>query len=125
MSTADEAVSKARPADEVLRELWEHDTLGFDPVIVKALINLLGIYPVGTCVILDTYEMGVVHAVNPESGQLNRPIVRVISTAEGMIVERGPLVNLADTNPDGSFKKSIIKVTDPEKYNINVADYFV
>ncbi len=111
--------------DQVLHEMRTMPHLGLDQVLVKALINLVGVYPIGTCVILDTYEMGVVHAVNPETNRLNRPIVRIITTPEGAIVERGPLENLAETNADGSFKKSIIKVTDPEKYNINVADYFV
>ena len=44
--------------DQVLREMWENPKRGYDPVLVKALINLIGIYPVGTCVILDTFEVG-------------------------------------------------------------------
>ena len=31
-------------------------------ILVKALINLIGIYPVGTCVILDTFEVAIVAA---------------------------------------------------------------
>src|SRR5256885_5854221 len=32
----------------------ENPRRGYDPIVVKAFINLIGIYPVGTCVILDT-----------------------------------------------------------------------
>jgi HD-GYP domain-containing protein (c-di-GMP phosphodiesterase class II) len=111
--------------DQVLREMWENRRRGYDPVLVKALINLLGIYPVGTCVILDTYELAIVHAANPDAAQLNRPIVRVLCTADGARLDPGPLVDLADANADGSFNRSIIKVTDPVKYGINPSDYFV
>ncbi|MEP6743858.1 MAG: HD domain-containing phosphohydrolase, partial [Gemmatimonadota bacterium] len=37
-------------SDKVLKEMWENPRRGYDRVMVKALINLLGIYPVGTCV---------------------------------------------------------------------------
>src|SRR5207247_7753667 len=52
--------------DQVLKEMWENPRRGYDPVIVKAFINLIGIYPVGTCVILDIYEVAIVHSANPD-----------------------------------------------------------
>ncbi|MBI4421267.1 MAG: HD domain-containing protein [Gemmatimonadetes bacterium] len=111
--------------DQVLREMWENPRRGHDKVIVKALINLLGIYPVGTCVILDTYEVGLVHGANPDPVHLHRPLVRVVSTPEGGMTPQGPVVNLAETAPDGSFRRTVIKVTDPAKYGIKPSDYFV
>ncbi len=110
---------------EVLRELWTNPRRGQDPVLVKAFINLTGIYPVGTCVILDTYELGIVNSANPDITHLARPVVRIVATADGARVDSGEFVDLAETNPDGSFKRSIIKVTDPDKYGINPSDYFV
>ncbi len=53
--------------DQVLREMWTNPKRGYDPVLVKALINLIGIYPVGTCVILDTFEVGIVAAPAPDA----------------------------------------------------------
>ncbi len=111
--------------DQVLKEMWENPRRGFDPALVKALINLLGIYPVGTCVVLDSFELGIVHSANPDPTQLHRPVVRVVSTPEGAIQTPGHVVDLSETKPDGSFKRSIIKVTDPAKYGINPGDYFV
>ena len=52
--------------DQVLREMWENPKRGYDPILVKALINLIGIYPVGTCVILDTFEVAIVAAPDPD-----------------------------------------------------------
>ena len=51
--------------DQVLKEMWDNPKRGYDRVVVKALINLIGVYPVGTCVILDTLEVAIVAATQP------------------------------------------------------------
>lgn len=111
--------------DQVLREMWENPRRGYDPVVVKAFINLIGIYPVGTCVVLDSYELALVHAANPDVAHVHRPVVRVVATPDGVVMHPGTLVDLAHRNPDGAYPRSIIKVTDPAKYGITVSDYFV
>jgi HD-GYP domain-containing protein (c-di-GMP phosphodiesterase class II) len=124
-ATNERAYAGASPPDEVLRELWEDESLGHDPVIVKALINLLGIYPVGTLVILDTYELALVHAANSDLSFIHRPVVRILCDANGLWLEPPPLVDLAETDEAGGFTRSIIKVTSADKYGIKVSDYFV
>jgi len=111
--------------DQVLREMWQDRWRGHDPVVVKAFINLLGIYPVGTCVILDTYELGIVHAANPDPTQIHRPLVRVVAAPDGIVQSPGSLVNLAERDEHGAFLRTITKVTDPQKYGLTVSDYFV
>ncbi len=111
--------------DQVLKEMWANPRRGLDPVLVKAMINLLGIYPVGTCVVLDTFEVGIVHAANPDLTQLHRPLVRIVLSPEGGGLRPGPIVNLAETNADGSYRRTIVKVTDPARYGIDPADYLV
>jgi HD-GYP domain-containing protein (c-di-GMP phosphodiesterase class II) len=111
--------------DAVLREMWENPRRGYEPVLVKAFINLLGVYPVGTMVILDTYELALVRAANPNLEYVHRPLVRVISDPMGTLTHPGVDVDLAHQEADGSFARSIIKVTNPDKYGVRVADYFV
>ena len=110
---------------EVMNELKNNPRRGMDPVIVKAFINLTGVYPVGTLVVLDTFELGVVHAVNPLQEMLSRPIVRIISDSMGNIMHPGTLVDLADRTPDGVFARTIIKTDNPDRYGIRIGDYFV
>lgn len=124
-ATNERSYSAARPPDQVLRELWEDDGLGHDPVIVKALINLLGIYPVGSLVILDSYELALVHSANSDESFVHRPIVRLLCDPNGLWLSPAPLADLAETDPAGNFSRSIIKVTSAEKYGIKVSDYFV
>ncbi|HET9454164.1 MAG TPA: HD domain-containing phosphohydrolase [Gemmatimonadaceae bacterium] len=110
---------------EVMREMRDNPRRGMDPVVVKAFINLTGIYPTGTLVVLDTFELGVVHGPNPISEMLARPIVRVISDAMGNLTHPGALVDLAERREDGTFTRTIIKTENPERYGIRVGDYFV
>ena len=110
---------------EVMREMRDNPRRGMDPVVVKAFINLTGIYPVGTLVVLDTFELGIVHAVNPLPEMLARPVVRVISDAMGNLMSPGSIVDLADRQEDGTFLRTIIKTENPDRYGIRVADYFV
>ena len=94
-------------------------------MLVKAFINLTGVYPVGTLVVLDTFELGIVHSVNPLQDMMSRPIVRIVSDRMGNVMHPGDLVDLADRNADGVFLRTIIKTEDPDRYGIRVADYFV
>jgi HD-GYP domain-containing protein (c-di-GMP phosphodiesterase class II) len=110
--------------DQVLKEMWENPRRGYDPTVVKAFINLIGIYPVGTCVILDTYEVAVVHAANADTAHVHRPVVRVVTSPDGGLLHPGFLADLA-LQENGAYPRSIIKVTDPIKYGIKVQDYFV
>ena len=110
---------------EVLRELRDNPKRGMDPVVVKAFINLTGIYPVGTLVVLDSFELGIVHAVNPLPEMLARPMVRIISDSMGNLLHPGTVVDLAERTADGNFTRTIIKTENPDRYGVRVSDYFV
>jgi HD-GYP domain-containing protein (c-di-GMP phosphodiesterase class II) len=112
------------PAD-VMKEMRDNSRRGMDPVLVKAFVNLTGIYPVGTLVVLDTFELGLVHASNPIAEMLSRPIIRIVSDDKGNVLFPGYLVDLADRGQDGAFKRTIIKTDQPERYGIRVGDYFI
>ena len=112
--------------DQVLREMWENPRRGYDPILVKAFINLIGIYPVGTCVILDTLEVAVVSAANPDTRLLNRPVVRIAIDVDGaMVPPPGQPVDLGEQDAAGRFQRSIVKVTNPARHGITVGDFFV
>ena len=110
---------------QVLQEMRDNPRRGMDPVVVKAFINLTGIYPVGTLVVLDTFELGIVHAVNSIPEMLSRPIVRVISDSMGNLLHPGNLADLSEQNAEGAFLRTIIKTENPERYGIRPGDYFV
>ena len=109
---------------QVLQEMRDNPRRGMDPVVVKAFINLTGVYPVGTLVVLDTFELGIVHAVNPIPEMLSRPIVRIVSDDRGNLMHPGTLADLAEQR-DGVYLRTIIKTDNPDRYGIRVGDYFL
>src|SRR4029079_3955854 len=109
----------------VLQEMRDNPHRGMDQIVVKAFINLLGIYPVGTLVVLDTFELAVVVSSNPKPEALSRPLVKIVSDAQGNTLHPAPEVDLAQQDVSGDYPRTIIKTADPERYGINVGDYFV
>lgn len=113
------------PPPAVLQEMRDNPRRGMDQTVVKAFINLLGIYPTGTLVVLDTFELAVVHAANPNQEALSRPVVKIVSDANGLMLNPTPLVDLAIPDANGEYGRTIIKTADPERYGINLNDYIV
>ncbi|MFO7894999.1 MAG: HD domain-containing protein [Longimicrobiales bacterium] len=112
--------------EEALKEMRDNERRGYDPLLVKALINVTGIFPVGTLAILDTHEMAVVTAPNPDPAKMHQPVVKIIYDANGIPLSEPVTVNLgAEALEDGMPPPRIIKTTRPEKYGIDVGAYFV
>jgi putative nucleotidyltransferase with HDIG domain len=98
---------------------------GFDPVLLKVFIGIIGIYPIGSLVLLDTNEMGVVYETNPDPQYINRPKVILISQSEGKR-RIGPAVNLAEMDDEKkTYRRSIVKALDPKKYYVNIVEHFL
>jgi hypothetical protein len=110
---------------EVLRGMRDNAQRGLDPTVVKAFVNMLGIYPVGTLVVLDSLELAIVHAAPPEPELVSRPTVRVVSDPMGNLLYPGNLLDLTARAADGSFARTIINTADPETYGIRIGDYFI
>lgn len=109
----------------VLAEMRDDARRGLDPVVVKAFIILLGIYPVGTFVVLDTFELALVHSPSSDPDMISRPTALVVSDNLGNVQYPGELVDLSERDADGNFRRTIIKTADPERYGIRVGDYFI
>lgn len=92
-----------------------------DGELVSAFIDLMGKYPVGTLVRLDTNEVAVVYRPNPLDEEA--PIVRILIRSDGTrlpVPREQPLVE-----KDGQRYASIVAVTDPFLKNIDVGKFLV
>ncbi len=93
----------------------------FDPVLLKVFINMLGIYPVGSVVILDNGEIGVVMKADPT--ELARPEVAIIASKAGK-KDKIESVSLSRIDENtGKFERTILKTIDPRHYNLDIARY--
>jgi len=116
---------RAFTRDEVLKMMTEKSGLEFDSVLLKVFVNMMGSYPVGSLVLIDTGEIGIVFEVNMDPANLNRPKVKIIADKEGKKID-GDMVDLTEADSQTKrYKRTIIKVLDPKKYNIRVSDYFL
>lgn len=60
----------------------------FDPMIVRVLVNVMGLYPLGTVVVLDTGEVAVVYHNSNDPRLFEKPWVKVVKDANGQLVKR-------------------------------------
>jgi HD-GYP domain-containing protein (c-di-GMP phosphodiesterase class II) len=110
---------------EALSQMLELSGTEFNPVILKALVNLMGIFPIGTLVALTTGEVAIVCDVISDPKLMFRPKVKLITDADGRLLD-GPVVDLSDKDPATNlFPRTIVKVLDPHAYGVEVADYFL
>ncbi len=106
----------AMPPHFALSLIYSNRDTEFRSDVVDLFVKSLGLYPVGSLVILDSGEVGVVCEPNP--GNTREPKVGVVITR---FKKRRPtplVVDLAD--PHATEERKIVKVLDPSKYKIDV-----
>lgn len=112
-------------SEKILGFMLEHAGREFDPVLVKVFINMMGIFPLGTLVLLDTNEMGIVVRTQDDPDFGNRPLVCLLSYRQGDY-SRGKEIDLKETDgASGNFKRTIVKTLDPNEYNLNIAEFLI
>jgi len=108
--------------DRALSIIMERSGSQLDPVLCKFFVNMIGIYPVGSLVLLDTDEMGLVYECNPLFA--DRPRVMIIVDSTGRKTG-GSIADLTERAPSGKYLRSIAKTLDPNKYRLNLAEYLL
>lgn len=110
---------------EAVKLMLERGEEEFDPLILKAFVNMIGIYPIGSLVVLDTAEVGIVVGANTSSAQLTRPRVKLIANAKGQRTD-GEVVDLAEKDAAGQrYLRSILMTLDAEKYGLRASDFLL
>ena len=112
-------------SEKILGIMLERSGKDFDPAIVKVFINMIGIFPLGTLVLLNTNEMGIVTQIQEDSELIDRPKVCLLYYSDGEY-RKGKVVDLREMDEEAKdFKRSIVKTLDPNEYNINVAEFLI
>ena len=107
------------PTDRILAVLQRNDGTQFDQHLVRRFAQLVGIYPVGNLVRLNTGEVAVVlriHAPDPY-----RPRVRVLFDNSGRKMDSPMELNLWETQePEGRVIQAPV---DPAAYDVDALTY--
>ncbi len=108
--------------DKALSIMMERSNTQLDPLLLKFFVNMVGVFPIGTLVMLNTKELGLVC----ESNQVfpARPRVLIIIDEKGNRI-KGHVVDLTEKDGKDLYMRSILKTMDPNKYRINLAEYLL
>jgi len=110
-------------SEKILGVMLERSGKDFDPALVKVFINMIGVFPLGTLVLLSTNELGIVIQIPEDSEQIDRPKVKLLYYRDGEY-QRGEVVDLREVDErTGDYKRSIVKTLNPNEYNLNISEY--
>ncbi len=92
----------------------------FKNTLAESVIRSIGIYPIGSLVLLNTGEQAVVVGINPE--QRLKPLVKIIAGPQGESYVTPVPTDLAAQTPDRAMR-SILRGLDPVQERVNIAMY--
>lgn len=111
-----------RPAmlpHDAIRQLFRLGDTGHYPKdLIQTMIGSLGVYPIGSLVLLNTGEQAVVVGMNRT--QRLKPVVKVITGPQGGAFIAPIRIDLG-TQAAGTSARTITKVLDPLHERVNVA----
>lgn len=118
--TSDRCYHKAKPAHETLQFLYTISQKGhLDPVLVQRFIQVVGVYPVGSIVRLNTGEIAVVSRSHRERPL--EPEIIVVKSAGNAVLSHPEKADLAQS--EHSTRRMIVAVTDPQSTGITPTTY--
>lgn len=106
--------------DKALKFMINRAGKAYDPIMLKLFVNCIGIYPVGTLLLLNTKEIAVIMQSNPDPAKWNAPRIKIIADSSGGEID-GEIIDLSDTETG----RAIVETLDPQKYKIDVTRYFM
>jgi HD-GYP domain-containing protein (c-di-GMP phosphodiesterase class II) len=115
----------AFPPDQAVKLVSKQANRQLDPVIVRRLLWLVGRYPPGSLVELDTGEWGLVLSPGQGAYPMVRPRVLLISDEDGYELEMPIAVDLGERHPRRrAWLRTIARTGDPVAMGVHVASYF-
>jgi len=106
-----------------LIDLVNKKGIEYDPILIKVFVNMMGLYPIGTLVVLDTKELAIVVQTNSDTAYLDRPEVKLITDSTGKKIN-GEIVDLTEIGlKTNSYKRTILKSLDPKELGIDTHRY--
>ena len=105
------------PSDRIKSIMTQKDSPAFNSKLLRRFINLMGLFPVGTLVRLNTDEVAVVTHEHPSDPF--RPQVKVLLDRLGAPHETPLLVNTWEPDGRGDFRYAVVEAVDPDSVQID------
>jgi len=107
--------------DRIRAIMGEQSSPAFNPILLKRFVTLMGLFPVGNLVRLNTDELAVVTAEHPSDPF--RPQVKILTNSKGEWLEEPALSNTWDRDSRGEHPRAIVEAVDPEPLGIDPLEY--
>ena len=118
--TSDRVYHKGKPAHEILQLLYRLSLEGhLDSTLVQQFIKVVGIYPVGSVVELDTGETGIVKQVNHQTPLA--PVVLLVKSAGNTLLSHPHEQDLSQQTD--THNRNITAVLAPQQAGLDPALY--
>ncbi|TGN38825.1 HD-GYP domain-containing protein [Marinobacter confluentis] len=117
--TADRVYHQGLTPTQGLKKLLEWSGDHLDPVLVKEFIRCVGLYPIGSLVLLESGKLGVVIETNDADQRL--PVVRVMYSTKFRMPITVDRLDLAKP----ATQDRIVRSVDPDDYKIDVRKFLV
>ncbi len=118
--TSDRCYHKGKSPHETLQFIYQLGTRGHvDSALVQRFVQVVGVYPVGSCVALNTGEVAIVIQANHHA--LLKPQVLIVSDGTGFLRTRPLDLDLAV--PSGQLERMIQATLDPSTMGIDPHSY--
>jgi len=109
------------PSDRIKSIMGKKDDPAFNQRLLRRFINLIGLFPIGTLVRLQSEEIGVVTHEHPSDPF--RPQVKLIRDRSGHGFEEPVLVNTWEPDGRGDYTWAVVEAVDPEAVDIDPLQY--
>jgi HD-GYP domain-containing protein (c-di-GMP phosphodiesterase class II) len=110
---------------EALMKLMEGAGSRLDPIILKVLVNLLGPWPVGSLLILDTKELAI-SSFTPPDAPAALPMARLLVPSGPKSLTGGAIADLSESSPaTGKLVRNIVSAIHPGSLGIQPVDYLI
>jgi len=114
--TADRCYHKGMEPTVAIRKMFEWSKFHFNPKLLRTFIRIVGIYPVGTLVMLESGKIGVV--IEQSETDMTRPLVRIIFDAKKNYFIAPKDIDLAKPLGQGGSDR-IVNYESSAKWNID------
>jgi HD-GYP domain-containing protein (c-di-GMP phosphodiesterase class II) len=97
----------------------------FDPILLKVFINMLGVYPIGSLLELDTGELALAMDTGKKFNGTRPMVVLLADDGQGGYTKVG-VADLAERDAQsGAFQRNIVKSLHPSTRGIQPAEFLL
>ena len=107
--------------DRIKHIMGQQETTAFNKTLLRRFVNLMGLFPIGTLVRLNTDELAVVTQTHPDDPF--RPQVKLITDPKGEKLETPLLTNTWDRDARGEYPRAVVEAVDGAMVSIDPLTY--